>query len=475
MNLSAEETVAQLRRGDINSEQILQKQLSKISEFNPDLNAFVHVVESKESHNPSGLLHGLPVSIKDQIHVAGMPCTSGFEGLADFVPENDAKIVTDLKAAGAQILGKTNLPPLAMDFQTYNKVHGRTNNPWDQSYTTGGSSGGGACAVASGMSFAEIGTDLAGSLRIPASYCGVCSLMPTVDTLSTRGTMTLVEQSNHTIEYLPRVGPITRNIGDLRLMWEALSGSDRCLQAKDRVNKSIRLAVLPPSSEFPLHSQIEASIKHCSDVLSSTDGIQLTPAVPEGFDWHQAWQAYGVIQGYQFSALANPVQRLLGRLMSRAAVRRSPTFIKPIQQGNRRKKIWYQQAIQTRSQIIGQLDEFFKHYDAWILPVTLVPAFQHVQASFETDFVRDYDHSFDVMGQKLNYFEALTRLTTPFNLTGHPVVTLPVIKDNNTGIPIGVQIVGKRNGETALLAVAEEIERCLGLNLYPLSSGEFSQ
>lgn len=458
--LSAVAAVEQLNQGSISAAQILSQQQDKITQLNPEYNAFVHVPGQVGDLSARGVLKGLPISIKDQIHVAGMPCTSGYQKLRHFVPEQDAAVVADLKTAGGQILGKTNLPPLAMDFQTYNAIHGQTNNPWHKEYTAGGSSGGGATAVATGMSYAEIGTDLAGSLRIPASFCGVCSLMPSLDRVSTEGTMTLVEQAKVKIEYLPRVGPLAREVQDLQLIWQALSG-------ELPVSKSVlNLALLPGHPGLPLHSQIQRALTAFKDNVARSDEVNVQFAAPEQFSWADAWQAYGIIQGHQFSAMANPVQRFIGRIMSRGAMRRSPNFIAPIQRGNRRKLGAYQQGLQQRLVLSNALDEFLQQYDAWVLPVTLVPAFKHIKASFENDFVRDYDHEFSVGGQKLNYFEALTRLTTPFNLTGHPVVTIPVGKDEQSGLPIGLQLVGKRNQDAQLLAVAYKIQQTLALDLY---------
>ena len=117
--------------------------------------------------------------------------------------------------------------------------------------------------------------------------------------------------------------------------------------------------------------------------------------------------------------------------------------------------------METRKRLANVVDEFLSSFDCWILPVTLVPAFEHMEASYEKGFVRDYTTDFEFDGHRINYFEALTRFTTPFNLTGHPVVTIPVAKDEETGVPIGVQLVGKRNKEDELLATAELIMQLL--------------
>lgn len=447
----AVEVVAKLQSNEVDAQQLFEDQQARIQKLNNEFNAFVHVEKTPQATNVKGRLAGLPISVKDQIHVAGMPCASGYEPLKSHIPKADAPVIAALKAEGAQIAGKTNLPPMAMDFQTYNKLHGRTDNPWNSDYTVGGSSGGGAAAVAAGMSFVDIGADLAGSLRIPASFCGVCSLMPSVGRLPVEGTMTLLEQANVSLDYLPRVGPIARQVEDLSLIWQTLTNS------APGVKSEARIAILPEMSDMPLHPQIRKAMQTLEQHLIGQSQVRVETKAPAGFDWKQAWQAYGIIQGHQLGAMLNPLQRFITRLLSRGAMQRSPNFIRPIQDGYKRNEHVFIQAMETRQMLVNTLDAFLSSFDCWVLPVTLVPAFEHIEASYEKGFVRNYNVDFEYDGHQINYFEALTHLTIPFNLTGHPVVTIPVAKDEETGVPIGVQLVGKRNKEAELLATAELI------------------
>ncbi len=448
---SAVEVVTKLQSNEVDTQQLFKDQQARIQKLNSQFNAFVHVEQTPQATKPNGRLAGLPISVKDQIHVAGMPCTSGYEPLKSHIPTADAPIITALKEDGAQIVGKTNLPPMAMDFQTYNKLHGRTDNPWNSNYTAGGSSGGGAAAVAAGLSFVDIGADLAGSLRIPASFCGVCSLMPSVGQLPVEGTMTLLERANVALDYLPRVGPMARQVEDLSLIWQSLTNTAPIVKSEAKI------AILPEMKEIPLHPQIRKALQTLDQHLAGQNQVHVETNAPDDFDWQQAWQAYGIIQGHQLGAMLTPFQRFVTRLFSRGAMRRSPNFIRPIQDGYQRNEHTFTQAMEARQQLANSLDEFLSSFDCWILPVTLVPAFEHIEASYEKGFVRDYNVDFEYDGHQVNYFEALTRLTTPFNLTGHPVVTIPVAKDEETGVPIGVQLVGKRNKEAELLATAELI------------------
>ena len=299
--LSATDIVAKLATSEITAVQIFAYQQERIKKLNGKYNAFVYVANKGQEPDGNSLLQGLPISVKDQIHVAGMPCTSGYENLRNFIPDKDAPVVEKLKLAGAQILGKTNLPPLAMDFQTNNSLYGQTPNPWNTDFTAGGSSGGSAVALATGLTFLEIGADLAGSLRIPASFCGVCSLMPSVNRVSTQGSMTLLEQANVKLDYLPRIGPMARQVEDLALAWQALSGENVVPKA------TARLALLPPHPDLPLHPQIHKVIDDLKQILTLNPQSGFEEDAPNYFDWYQAWQAYGIVQGYQIGAMLNPL------------------------------------------------------------------------------------------------------------------------------------------------------------------------
>ena len=185
-------------RGEISSRELLDHYLARIERLNPALNAVVTVdpdgarraADAADAAmargEVAGPLHGVPMTIKDTFETAGMRTTCGFEPW-DRVPDRDAEAVRRLRAAGAVIFGKTNTPTFAGDWQTYNPIFGTTNNPWDATRTTGGSSGGSAAAVASGMTALELGSDIGGSIRVPSSWCGVCGHKSSWGIVSQRG------------------------------------------------------------------------------------------------------------------------------------------------------------------------------------------------------------------------------------------------------------------------------------------------
>ena len=188
---SAHEVAAAIRDRRVSAVEVVNAYLARIARHNPALNAIVTLNEEGALARASeadaalargefwGPLHGVPVTIKDSFATAGLRTTSGFAPLANYIPAVDATVVARLRAAGAIVLGKTNLPMLVHGFQSDNAIFGRSNNPWDLERTPGGSTGGGAAALAAGLSALEMGSDYGGSVRIPAHYCGVYSLKPT--------------------------------------------------------------------------------------------------------------------------------------------------------------------------------------------------------------------------------------------------------------------------------------------------------
>lgn len=224
-----------IRDRRLSSRELLDSYLQRIDEMNPALNAVVtldteQAVEAAGAADDAtargesgGVLHGLPATIKDAIETAGVRSTGGATELADHVPAHDAPAVARLKSAGAIVFGKTNVPRWSGDIQTYNDIFGTTNNPWDNSRTTGGSSGGAAAAVSTGLTTFELGTDIGGSVRIPSNYCGVCGHKPSFGVVPQRGYLDRVG-GGITDADINVFGPIARSPEDLALLLDVLAG-----------------------------------------------------------------------------------------------------------------------------------------------------------------------------------------------------------------------------------------------------------
>jgi amidase len=230
---SASQLAQGIRDRTFSATEVLEAHLAQIAQHNPALNAIVTVNESEARFQAQaadeaiatdqslGALHGVPVTFKDLFETEGLRTTFGYQSLAQYMPPKDVPLVARLRAAGAIVLGKTNLPKGGGDFQTVSPILGRTNNPWDLARTPGGSTGGGCAAVAAGLSPLELGNDLGGSLRIPAHFCGVYSLKPTENRV-----VSSLRSNPRTLRHMLSTGPVARSVQDLRLCLDLIEGPD---------------------------------------------------------------------------------------------------------------------------------------------------------------------------------------------------------------------------------------------------------
>ncbi|SDX76514.1 amidase [Ruegeria halocynthiae] len=443
---TATQIVAKLNAGHLSASQVAQNQLDRIRRLDPVINAIV-ATDDKQQNDVMGALAGLPITLKDQIHHPAMVCTFGSTQHKDFRPAQTAPVVERLLSAGAHVIGKTNLPPLAMDFQCSNPLFGTTNNPWDLSYTTGGSSGGGAAAVAAGLSFLDLGTDLSGSLRIPASFCGVFSLLPTENALPNEGMMA---NGAPPLRHFARMGPIARTPEDLDLAWTHMSEPSDEIQmefAMPRVFWSV------DGDGVDVSDDITGCIAKASTAWAKF-GVQVSRSQPKNFDFKRARRAFGEIMGFETGELLSASVRLLTRFFGRASARRSPEFITNIMLGYRHNQKRYDAALTEKRILSAALDASLGDNGVWVLPVTATSAFKHIAPTSDHNGVRDYANPLVINGKPANYFDALTSFVTPISLTGHPVVIIPLGLDKN-GMPVGAQLVGKKGWEKHLIQTAK--------------------
>ncbi|MDH4283343.1 MAG: amidase family protein, partial [Myxococcales bacterium] len=251
---SASECLALLRKGEVSSLELVDSCIARIEALNPELNAVVAkdydrarqsaraADAARATGKDLGALHGLPMTIKDSLETAGLVTTSGAPALRNHVPREDAVAVERALTAGAIILGKTNVPLYAGDWQTFNAVYGRTNNPWDVTRTVGGSSGGSAASLAAGFVALELGSDIGGSIRLPAHYCGVYGHKPSYGIVPGRGHIPGPPGTKSEAD-LAVIGPLARTAGDLGLALDVIAGPDTL------VRDGWTLALLPPRAE----------------------------------------------------------------------------------------------------------------------------------------------------------------------------------------------------------------------------------
>jgi amidase len=285
----AHQLAKMIRDRQVSAIEVLDAYLAQIAKHNPQLNAICTLDEANARARAKqadqaltrgenwGALHGVPVTIKDIFETAGLRTTAGYIPLKDYVPQQDATVVARLRAAGAIILGKTNLAELAGDFQSTSSLFPRVNNPWNLDYTAGGSSGGSAAAVAAGLSALDIGNDIAGSVRQPAHFCGVYGLKPTDRRISTAGMIPEVPGMPYCLRQMITVGCFGRSLADLKLCFSLIAGADPRRpdvppipldQASDKSLSELKIAWIEEWAEVPVAAEIRAALQTTVQTLA---------------------------------------------------------------------------------------------------------------------------------------------------------------------------------------------------------------
>jgi amidase len=467
----AHELARAIRAREVSAVEVLEAHLQQIAQHNPTLNAIVTLDTERARQRAQeadaalarseiwGPLHGVPVTIKDAFETAGLRTTSSYKPLAKYLPQQDATVVARLRAAGAIILAKTNMSMLATDFQSNSPVWGRANNPWDVQRTAGGSSGGSAAAVAAGLSPLDIGSDLAGSIRVPAHFCGVFGLKPTELRVSSAGHIPdwCVPGSSGvpgSVRHMGVYGPLARSIADLRLCLSLIEGPDGRqaavppvppTRAPEQALREYRIAWTDDFGSMPVTAETRATLETLVGRLAEL-GCRIERHNPPGFDFTVAWQTWGEIAGGEVGAALPAHLRFLFRVLFLTMRGRSP-INRGIVRGTGRLSMWqYLRALARRDTLIAVMEQFLTGWDAWLCPVTVGPAFTH----------RKTGDLIEVDDQRVPYMMGGGAYTSIFNLTGNPVVVLPAAHSRE-GLPIGVQVVGRHWSDLKLLAIAEQV------------------
>ena len=439
-----------LLRHDFSCLELTEACFRRIQSLNPAINAFItpmleqavpaamqaDILLAKDPPDVKAFpLLGLPLAIKDLIDVAGVPTTAGSKFFGERPAVNDALVVARLKSAGAVLLGKTNTHEIALGVTGVNPHFGAVKNPWDETRITGGSSSGSAAAVASGMSLAALGTDTGGSIRIPASLCGVVGLKPTCGRVSTRGVVPLSWNLDH-------VGPLARAVRDAALLLSVLAGYD-------------------PDDPTSLAAPVEDYLAHLDDGVASWR-IALAGGEFIGTSDAEVFEAFRAA-GRVFESLGarietvnldwlQPLTVANGRTTTAdaAAFHRERLMEHPdwfgrdvrerLQAGAAVTSTEYALARRTQSEARRRFELFFAEYDLLLLPTTPAPALP-IEG---TDPVEAAN--------------LLTRFTSPFNLTGLPALSVPG-GFTGAGLPVGLQLVSKHWGEARVLQAGLAFEQ----------------
>jgi amidase len=428
-----------IRQRERSAVETLNLHAGRIAELNPHLNALVALdleraaARAREADAALargeiwGPLHGVPFALKDCHEVAGVPTTAGSKGFEGHRPPRDGAVMRSLRAAGAILMARTNVAELLADFQCTNPVYGRTNNPFDAQRTSGGSTGG-AAAVASGMTPFDIGTDLAGSIRLPAAFCGVFGLKPTENRVSLVGAFPNPQNQPRQVRGMSCIGPLARHIDDLALLMDLLarpSADDMDVPPVPLVEpasgaKGLRIACVPSLDSGPIAASTAQALRRAADTLARSGAIVEEATAPLT-DLAGDLQAHGEL-----------MNMMLGAFQPGSGPK--PTFEDHLR------------AAARREDRAAQWERWFARWDALLCPVAMTNAFAHCESGAPIP----------VDGRPQPYFRIASHLAV-FNYTGHPALSVPAGFDAH-GVPLAVQLVAARWQEGKLLALARALQ-----------------
>lgn len=451
--MPATEMIAAIKKKTLSPREIVEALLARVEKINPKVNAYCTVVPemaleaAKKAEaeirqgGKLGPLHGIPVSIKDLTLTAGIRTTFGSKIFEHHVPTEDALIVQRLKAAGAIVIGKTNTPEFGAGANTYNAVFGATRNPWKLSHTCGGSSGGAAVALACGLGPLATGSDLGGSLRIPASFCGVVGFRTSAGRVP-------IYPSFMGWDTLAVEGPMARTVGDTALMLSVIAGADdrspislpgdgrEFLAAVEHPNiRGFKVAWSADLKVSPVDREIEAVAGAAAKRFTEL-GCTVEQAEP---DFSRVREIIHVTRALRMVTLhAEKLEKWRDQMNSNLVWNIEKGFPLTAQQVGMAEK--------ERTALYHRVRQFFERYDLLLTPTVAVPPFP-VEMPYPQE----------INGKPINNYQEWLYLTYAITVTGLPAISVPC-GWTAEGLPVGLQIVGRRLGEATVLRAAAAFE-----------------
>lgn len=452
---SATSLVAALRGGTIGARELTELYIRRIERHDPALNAVVVRDYTRAREQAMGAEHarargehqpllGLPMTLKESINVTGLHTTCGVPEWKGYISQHDAPVTSRTRAAGAVLLGKTNVPPMLADWQSANPIFGCTNNPWDRGRTPGGSSGGGSAAIAAGLSALEVGSDIGGSIRVPAAFCGIYGHRPSETLLPRSGQFPMPPLPNPAV-VMGVQGPLARSAEDLELALSVLAGPEVgedvawkvTLPAARRERLAdFRVAVLPPIPWLPVDEQITAGLQDLAGRLARM-GAMVKEIQPDGLGDHREYHGFyrtllSAVTGARVDAETRRQRiamfRAAGDDLSLGAARGLEGTAGDYLLWNGR-----------REQHRAAWRAFFREWDVLLAPAINVLAYPHIARAWPADD-SDLSLTFTVNGRSVPYLHGLCypALST---VPGQPATAFPVGLSRE-GLPIGLQAIG---------------------------------
>jgi len=456
---SLTEIAGQIKSKAISPREVVDHHLHRATSLHSQLNAFVQVDEvgarqqadaaeaAIQRGDVLGPLHGVPLTVKSCIDVAGWPCAAGSLLRKENRPSNDAFLVRRLRNAGAILLGNTNTPEFLMAYETDNRLSGKTSNPWNAEFSSGGSSGGEGAAIASGCSAGGVGSDGGGSIRVPAHFCGICGLKPTPGRIPSSGHY---PAGNSAFGWLGVVGPMARTIGDLKILFEVLRGpdTDDALTAPITISDSraagatkIRIGILESDALGKVTPESQLAVRQAAQLLAY-QGFILEPFRLTNLErvldlW---WFFFGSVISELFAGEIRDREHLLSPIFQdylQAAKNSSPAPPMTMEH--------FVGTCAARDRERARILHAMRDTPILLSPVCCAPAFRHGEGNYHPG----------------TGFRDTMRHSQWLNLAGFPGVSIPMAKSVE-GLPIGVQLIGRPFEDELLLDIAQQLETARG-------------
>ena len=462
---TATELARRIREREISSTEVTEAFLAHIAAHNGKLNAIVYLLDTdarlraKEADDALargqcwGPLHGVPVTIKEVILMANTPSTLNSKRMKDFVAPEDGLLVKRIKSAGAVILGKTNLPANLQDYQVKGDIYPEGKNPYQLECSPGGSTGGGAAAVAAGMTSLELGTDMGGSLRVPAHFCGLFCLKPTDKTIPRSGMFPRPKGARGWLANMGQAGPLSRSIDDIELLWTIIRGPDPSdfeiapidwRPPSGRSLEQLRFAWTDGFEEYVAGAETCAELARLASRIERA-GARVEKAVPAIHP-----RAYEVYVQLLVASVGQDmpwlVRKIFPMFVARGLLKGQPHLVRLLRRALRMNTQEYAAALGVKRLLVEDIERFFGNYDVLLAPVSFGPAFKRCKQGSALDFD----------GEMRPYNDYCEPYVAPFNASGHPVLVMPLGPSKN-GLPIGVQLIGPYWSEPELLHIARQL------------------